>query len=252
MADVVMKGRGWQGAVLKLFGADDYILTVTGSRWVTDGYLRLSFTGGGLLRDRPVHPTMWIRIWFENDQGKMHQRGYTLVDADAATDTFDIEFAIHEGAATRWAQTAEIGDTIGATFMGSKFAIPDPAPVGWLIAGDPAALPAINSLLDAISASSNPEAPATIWFETSHDSDDSLPVRLRPQDTLHRIPRGTDGSALVEAVRSGGFAADGHFGWVALDTGNTRAVAGVFKKDYGLDKRAVKAQAYWMENAGPS
>ena len=64
-------------------------------------------------------------------------------------------------------------------------------------------------LLDAISASSNPEAPATIWFETSHDSDDSLPVRLRPQDTLHRIPRGTDGSALVEAVRSGGFAADG-------------------------------------------
>lgn len=243
------KSRGWQGAVLKLMGADDYELTVTSNEPVTDDYIRLGFTGGGLLADRPVHPTMWLRIWFENKHGKLHQRAYTLVDPDPATDSFSLEFAIHDGAATRWALSARPGDTISSTFMGSKFTIPDPAPTGWLIAGDTAALPAINSLLDAISASSNPSAPATIWFEYVHESDTSLPLRLRDQDTINWVKR--DGTALTDAVRDAAFDATDHFGFVALDMKSTRAVSGLFKNDYKLGKVNVKAQAYWREN-GPA
>ena len=71
--------RGWQGAVLKLLRAGDYRLTVTGRCEISQHYLRLSFDGGGLLTDRPLHPTMWIRMWFA-DGDKLHQRGYTLVD----------------------------------------------------------------------------------------------------------------------------------------------------------------------------
>jgi NADPH-dependent ferric siderophore reductase len=59
-----MRSRGFQGAVLKLLRAGDYRLTVTGRREVGPHYLRLSFDGGGLLTDRPLHPTMWIRMWF--------------------------------------------------------------------------------------------------------------------------------------------------------------------------------------------
>jgi NADPH-dependent ferric siderophore reductase len=57
-----MPSRGFQGAVLKLLRAGDYRLTVTGRRELTPHYLRLSFDGGGLLTDRPLHPTMWIRM----------------------------------------------------------------------------------------------------------------------------------------------------------------------------------------------
>ena len=32
----------------------------------------------------------------------------------------------------------------------------------------------------------------------------------------------------------------------------TRAIAGVFKTDYKLDKKAVKAQAYWRTGIDPS
>jgi hypothetical protein len=64
-----MPSRGFQGAVLKLLRAADYRLTVTGRRELTPHYLRLSFDGGGLLTDRPLHPTMWIRMWFA-DGGK--------------------------------------------------------------------------------------------------------------------------------------------------------------------------------------
>ena len=89
-----MPSRGFQGAVLKLFRAGDYQLTVTGRRELTPHHLRLSFDGGGLLTDRPLHPTMWIRMWFvEGD--KQHQRGYTLVDPNPVDDTVDIEFALH-------------------------------------------------------------------------------------------------------------------------------------------------------------
>ncbi|MXP21996.1 siderophore-interacting protein [Gordonia sp. HNM0687] len=242
------KSRGWQGAVLKMLGADDYEFTVTSNEPVTDQYIRLGVTGGGLLTDRPVNPAMWVRIWFENKHGKLHQRAYTLVDPDPASDSFFLEFALHDGAATRWAQAARPGDTISSTFMGSKFTFPDPAPQGWLIAGDAAALPAINSLLDAISASSNPSAAATVWFEYAHDSDKALPLRLRDQDTVNWIRR--DGPALSDAVRDAAFDATGHFGFVALDMKSTRAVSASFKNDYQLGKANVKAQAYWREN-GP-
>ncbi|MFT4125886.1 MAG: siderophore-interacting protein [Gordonia sp. (in: high G+C Gram-positive bacteria)] len=240
--------RGWQGVVLKLWGADDYELTVTSTERITDHYLRLGFTGGGLLADKPVHPTMWVRLWFES-RGKAHQRGYTLSDPDPAADTFFIEFAVHDGAAARWAQHARPGDTIGATFMGSKFGIPEPAPAGWLIAGDPAALPAINSLLDALGPDG---APATIWFEYTHDDDKTLPLRSRECDTVNWIRRERDGSALVDAVRAAAAPSPDHFGWVALDTASTRAVAAVLRTEYGLGKKGVKAQAYWVPDADPS
>ncbi|MGP3707495.1 siderophore-interacting protein [Gordonia paraffinivorans] len=244
MSAAPTRGRGWQGAVLKLLGGDDFELTVTGTEVITDHYVRVNFTGGGLLKKRPLHPTMWIRMWFD-DAGKLHQRGYTLVDADPATDTFGIEFAIHEGVAARWAQKAQPGDMINATFMGSKFAMPEGVR-GWIVAGDPASLPAINSLLDAISASAHPDTPARIWLEYQHESDKTIPVRSRPQDTVEWVARERDGAALVDAVRAAAFDASDHFGWVALDSVSTRAVLASFKNEYRLPKNSIKAQAYWV------
>ena len=112
--------RRFQGAVLKLLPAGDYQLTVIGRRELTAHYLRLSFAAGGMLTDRPLHPTMWIRMWFA-DGDKEHQRGYTLVDPNPNTDTVDIEFALHDGIASRWAQAAQPGDTIEVTVLGSNF-----------------------------------------------------------------------------------------------------------------------------------
>ncbi|MFC0314375.1 siderophore-interacting protein [Gordonia phosphorivorans] len=237
------KGRGWQGAVMKLMGADDFEITVTGTRTITDHYLRLSFTGGGLLARIDVHPTMWVRGWFSAD-GSLHQRGYTLIDPDPAADTFDIEFALHDGTAANWARAARPGDTLSVTVIGSDFQIPEPTPAGWLIAADTASLPAVNSLLDALAAADDP-APARIWFEYQHESDRTLPVHLRPQDTIAWIARANDGAALVDAVRADRFDASGQHGWVALDSKSTRAVTGILRTDFGLGRKNVKSMAYW-------
>ncbi|MCT6647215.1 siderophore-interacting protein, partial [Enterococcus faecalis] len=78
------------------------------------------------------------------------QRGYTLVNPDPVAGTTDIDFALHDGLATRWAQDAKPGDTLEVTLLGSSFELPVPAPAGYVLVGDTASLPAINSLLAAI------------------------------------------------------------------------------------------------------
>jgi NADPH-dependent ferric siderophore reductase len=227
--------RGWQGAVLKLMRAGDYRLTVTGRRELSPRYLRLSFDDGGMLAEHQVHPTMWIRIWFAAG----HQRGYTLVDPDPVAGTLDIEFALHDGCASDWARAAQPGDTVEATVLGSKFAIPDPAPGGYVIVGDTASLPAINSLLESIG-----DAPARVFLEACCDDDKCLPVARTGDVTW--VDRRNGGGELLETVRSAAFDAGDHFGWVACDTRTTRSVAKVFREDFGIPRKSIKAQAYWM------
>ena len=229
--------RGWQGAVLKLMRAGDYRLTVTGRREISPSYLRLSFNAGGMLADHPVHPTMWIRIWFADG----HQRGYTLVDPDPEADAFDIEFALHEGCASDWARAAQPGDTVEATVLGSKFAIPDPRPNGYVIVGDTASLPAINSLLQEIG-----DAPARVFLQACCDDDKRLPVARPPKIDLTWVDHRDDCDSLLEAVRSAAFDAGDHFGWVACNTKTTRSVAKALREDFGIPKKSIKAQAYWL------
>ncbi|BBX95589.1 siderophore-interacting protein [Mycobacterium lacus] len=227
--------RGWQGAVLKLLRAGDYRLTVIGRREISPRYLRLSFDAGGMLDEHAVHPTMWIRMWFADG----HQRGYTLVDPDPGAGTFDIEFALHDGCASDWARAAQPGDTIEATVLGSKFAIPDPPPTGYVIVGDTASLPAINSLLESIG-----DAPAQVFLEACCDDDKCLPVARKTGVTW--VDRKNAGAELLETVRSAAFDACDHFGWVACDTRTTRSVAKVLREDFGIPRKSIKAQAYWL------
>ncbi|WP_329533445.1 siderophore-interacting protein [Streptomyces sp. NBC_01450] len=134
------QGHGWEGAVLKLLRGKDFEFTVTGAEDITPRYRRLRLTDGGMLAATGVHPTMWVRLWFDN-AGKPHQRAYTLVDPDPATGTFGLEFALHEGRASDWARAAKPGDTIEATVHGTAFTEPDPAPSHVFAVADAASLP---------------------------------------------------------------------------------------------------------------
>jgi NADPH-dependent ferric siderophore reductase len=228
--------RGLTGALVKLWRGGDYELTVTGRDEITPNYLRVHFEGVNLLTERTLHPTMWVRGWFPDGE-KSHQRGYTLVNPDPVAGTVDIDFALHDGLATRWAAAAEVGDTLEITVLGSGFALPDPEPAGYVVVGDTASLPAINSLLDAVG-----DVPVQVFVEVAHDEDRAIPVGT-PRVTW--VDRKNDGQALVEAVRAAAFDAPAHFGWVACDNRTTRAIAKVLREDYGIPRKSTKAQAYW-------
>ncbi|MGW0117236.1 siderophore-interacting protein [Streptomyces sp. NPDC003327] len=237
-------GHGWQGAVLKLMRGKDFTFTVTDAEQVTEDYRRVHFSDGGLLAAAGVHPTMWVRIWFEN-AGKPHQRAYTLVDPDPAAGTFSLEFALHDGPASRWARSCVPGDTVEATLQGTGFEAPEPRPERLLLVGDSASLPAVNSLLDAL-----PDVPATIWFETQHASDAGLPFRTDPaRHELRTIPREDGGAGLVARVKAElpALATPDAYVWIACDTATTRTLAAYARKDLALPKERVHALGYWRD-----
>ncbi|MFJ9162070.1 siderophore-interacting protein [Streptomyces griseoviridis] len=231
------QGRGWEGTVLRLMRAKDFTFTVTGVEDVTPEYRRLRLSDGGLLAAAGVHPTMWVRLWFGN-AGKPHQRAYTLVDPDPAAGTFSFEFALHEGAASDWARAAAPGDTIEATVQGTGFEPPEPAPGRILAVGDPASLPAINSLLGSFTT-----APATVWFEGGGDG---LPFRTDPaRHEVRRVRRG-DLVAQVRAELPAALAADpAPYVWIACDTRTTRALSGYVRKELGRARERTHALGYW-------
>jgi NADPH-dependent ferric siderophore reductase len=239
--DAMGQGRGWEGAVLKLFRAKDFTFTVTGAEDVTAGYRRVHLTDGGMLAATGVHPTMWVRLWFDN-AGRPHQRAYTLVDPDPVAGTFGLEFALHEGCASDWARAAKPGDTIEATVQGTGFEEPDPGPSHIVAIGDPASLPAINSLLGTVCA-----APATVWFEGTLDG---LPFRADPgRIEVREVPRSGAGAALLERVRADLpellRSTPDPYVWIACDTATTRALSAFVRKELGVPKQRVHALGYW-------
>ncbi|MEU2064360.1 siderophore-interacting protein [Streptomyces sp. NPDC013455] len=235
------QGRGWEGAVLKLLRAKDFMLTVLDAEDVTPHYRRLRMSDGGLLAATGVHPTMWVRLWFSDD-GRPHQRAYTLVDPDPAAGTFGLEFALHEGRASDWARGARAGDTIEATVQGTGFRHPDPEPSHLAVIGDPASLPAINSLLGALGS-----VPATVWFEG-----DAAGLPHRAEEGRHEIrpvPRRDAGAHLVERVRAELPAVlagtPDPYVWIACDTATTRTLAAYARKELSVPKHRVHALGYW-------
>jgi NADPH-dependent ferric siderophore reductase len=236
------QGHGWEGAVLRLLRAKDFVLTVTGAEDVTEHYRRVHLTDGGMLARTGVHPTMWVRLWFDN-AGRPHQRAYTLVDPDPAAGTFSLEFALHEGCASDWARTAQPGDTIEATVHGTGFQRPEPEPSHVFAIADPASLPALNSLLDAVTP-----APATVWFESEFDG---LPFRTDPaRHDVRRVPRQDAGARLVAEVRTAlpdlVRASPQPYVWIACDTATTRALTSYVRKELSVPKQRVRALGYWQ------
>ncbi|MFD3699436.1 siderophore-interacting protein [Streptomyces sp. NPDC058646] len=235
-------GHGWQGVALKLMRGKDFTFTVRSNERVSDHLHRLGFTDGGMLAAAGVHPTMWVRLWFEH-AGRPHQRGYTLVDPDPGTGTFTVEFLLHDGPASDWARGARPGDTIEATLQGTNFAAPDPLPSRLLVVGDPASRPAINSLLEAM-----PSTPATIWFESSDPAEaQGTPRDGAPGREVVHVPRRDGGAHLVETVRAQlprQMDPEAYI-WIACDTVTTRNLAAFARKDLGVPKERVHALGYW-------
>ncbi|WP_428962328.1 siderophore-interacting protein [Micromonospora fluostatini] len=232
--------RNWEALVLKAMGGREFRLTVLDSERVSGSLHRLLVDGGGLLAAVEAHPTMWIRLWFDNE-GRSHQRAYTLVDPDPATGRFHLEFALHEGVAARWASSARPGDTIEATLQGSAFTLPDPTPTHLYLVGDSASLPAVNSLLDAAG-----DLPATIWLEYADDDEKGLPHRARAGQEVIWVPRLDEGRHLVETVRAALTSpTEGAYHWVACEAGTTRALAKHLRKGLGVNRHQVSALGYW-------
>lgn len=238
-----MAKRGLNGALMRVYGAQDHEVTVTGSELISPGFLRVRMHSETLLSDGVVAPTAYVRFWFPDAEGRdfEHQRGYTLIEADEMTGHFAIDFVLHEpaGPASAWAQRAQRGTTVSATPLGStRFDLPDELPVGYLLVGDSASIPAINSILEIVPA----EVPIEVYLEVHEDSDRLIPLAEHPRAAIHWVPRRGEAS-LAEAIEARDWS--DWYAWTAPESGSLKHLRARLRDEFGFPRKEVHAQAYW-------
>lgn len=237
--------QGFQGAVLKSIGAQDYQLTVVAVSEATERTRRIRFYTPNLFDDYEPKPTGWLRFWFpdlENPE-KRHQRAYTIIEADVERGEFSVDFLLHQpsGPASTWATRAEVGQQLMATLYGaSDFTAKDEA-TGYLVIGDGASLPSINSLIPVIPA----HVPVELYFAVYHPEDRTMPISEHPalHVTYVDVTIHTEPTALAEAIEARDWS-----DWLAWVSGEIKAVRGikqVLKDIHGFPASEIKAQPYW-------
>ena len=233
-----MLSKGVQGVIMRTFGSRDYLITVTGARDISPHYRRLSFEAHDLLAAHPPYPSMWIRVWCPGPD-RLYQRAFTVVDPDPAAGTFDLEFAIHEqGYAMDLARSAVPGYQVEVSVLPrDDYVRPDPMPHGFVMLGDPASLPAINSILCTLPE----DFPVRLWLGRQHPGDGNLPVALRPGVELSWV----DHDDLVRAVRGGLTDVQGWFGWACVETAQTRELRNLLRTATGAGRRDGHFMGYW-------
>ena len=238
-------GRGIQGAVLKALGSQDHVMTVVGRERCAEHFIRIHFRSETLLQDIIDTPGSFIRGWFPDPDGgnKQFQRGYTIINADPAVGTFDIDFVIHQplGPASAWALNCETGDELVVTRYGADaFSLLDPPPAGYLFLGDLAAYPAICEIVASI-----PEGQKVVVYLESHSEHDfDLPLPDGPNIEAAWVPELPDGQGLAQALAGRDWA--GWYAWVTAEVLTTRRAKTLLQREFDINRPMLHAQAYWV------
>lgn len=155
----------------------------------------------------------------------------------------DIEFALHEaGPATAWAAQAAPGQQLGIGGPRGSFVIP--TQFDWhLLIGDETALPAIARRLEELPEGTRVAAlieaadpSARIEFATRAD----LYVQWR-----YRNESEHPGGALLLALRETYLPDGDGYVWAAGEATLMRAVRKLLCDERGIDKKRIRASAYW-------
>ncbi|MEV0826808.1 ABC transporter ATP-binding protein/permease [Nonomuraea rubra] len=238
-----MAKRGFDGVIMRAYGARDHQVTVTGTEWLAPHFLRVWMTSPTLLHDVVVAPAAYVRFWMPDpdDPDVEHQRGYTLSEADPATGTFAVDFVLHEpaGPGSLWARRAEPGTTVQVTPLGStRFDPPAEPPAGYLLVGDPASIPAINGILRTVPA----EVQVELYLEEHHEADRLIPLVEHPRVNVHWVPRRGERS-LAAVIESRDWS--NWYAWAAAESGSLRHLRARLRDEFGFPRSETHAQAYW-------
>ncbi|WP_306358279.1 MULTISPECIES: ABC transporter ATP-binding protein/permease [unclassified Nocardia] len=239
-----MARRGFQGAVLRGFGVQYHTATVLDTEQTTPRMLRVWLSSPSLFEEITLEPTAWLRIWFPDPEGSdaEFQRGYTIAEADLDTGRFAVDFVLHEpaGPASAWACRVRGGEMVEVASFGSKgFPIPEDLPAGYLLIGDSASIPAINSILAAVP----PQVAIEVYLEKHHDDDLLIPLTEHPRARVHWVPR-TSENSLAAALEARDWS--NWYAWAGPESKSLKHIRARLKDDFGFPKSDVYAQAYWV------
>ena len=237
--------RGFQGALMRSFGARDHVATVTGTQWLAPHFLRVRLTSPTVFDDIEVETTTWLRFWFPDPDGgdAEYQRAYTLTEADPDSGAFAVDFVLHApaGPACLWAERAQPGDAVPVmTSLTAGFTVPEELPAGFLLVGDAASIPAINSVLGVLPA----QVPVELYLERHSSHDEAIPLGSHPRLRVHWTDR-RDAGSLAASIAASDWS--DWYAWVAPESGSLKALQSRLRDEFGFPKREIHGRAYWIE-----
>ncbi|MDO3646581.1 ABC transporter ATP-binding protein/permease [Nocardia mangyaensis] len=229
--------------VLNAFGVQYHTATVSGTEQLTPRMRRVWLSAPTLLADIDIEPTAWLRMWFPDDKGSdaEFQRGYTIAEVDPDTvGRFAVDFVLHEpaGPASAWALNVTGGETIEVTSFGSRgFSVSEDPPAGYLLIGDSASVPAINTILAAVPH----QVAVEVYLEQHHDDDLLMALVHHPLARVHWVPR-TSEESLASALEVRDWS--NWYAWMGPESKALKHLRARVK-EFGFPKSDVYAQAYW-------
>ena len=223
------------------------MLTVSSTELLTPRMRRFGFTSPDLHDFVSAAHDDHIKLFFpgtakDGQGGETCMRDFTPRSFDRSRGTLVIDFALHEaGPATRWATSAQIGDTLQIGGPKGSTIVPDD--FDWyLLIGDETALPAIGRRVEELRTGA-PVATLVVmeagetqhfqtqaawtprWVARDGSSDDAALLRAALAD--HALPSG-----------------DG-FVWIAAEASVARSLRNHIIDDLGHPRQWTKAAGYW-------
>lgn len=195
-------------------------------------------------QNKPVVPTLGPDgPSFPADQPRPTARDYTPRRFNAADNTLELEFALHDaGPATEWASQAKVGDYLGVG--GPRGSMVIPTGFDWhVLIGDDTALPAIARRLEELPAT----AQALVVVEVAN-AECELTFNSAAALTVRWSHRDGSTAGLLDTVKQLELPTAGEgYVWAAGEFSSIRAVRQYLTEERGVDKRRIRAASYWKQ-----
>ncbi len=220
---------------------------------VTPRVIRIGFTGDNLSAFEQAKPGGHTKLLFAPpdaawppapDAPRPPSRTYTPRRYDTAKSLLEVEFVLHgDGIASRWVESARVGDKMLVSGPGGGYPLPDGAR-HLVILADDTAMPAAAAILEALPA----DCRATIFCEIE-DAAEERP--LGPHDAgaptwLHRAPAAATPGSLLEAAAAALPAQSGDTSyWVACEAGAMRRIRALLLRQGNVAPARLHTRGYW-------
>lgn len=210
-----------------------------------DDHVKVFFPADGV--DQPAMPTLGPEgPVFPEGVARPDARDYTPRRYDPEANELDLEFALHEaGPATAWAAQAQPGQHLGVG--GPRGSMVIPKEFDWhLLVGDETALPAIARRLAELPANARV---AVVVEVANRAARIELPTEADLYATWVYRDESEAGQPLVDAVSQVWLPPGEGYVWAAGEASAIRAVRAHLCNERGVDKKRVRASAYWRRGA---
>ena len=177
-------------------------------------------------------------VW-KKEEDKPLIRTYSVSHHDRENHLVSVDFVIHDGPASVWAQHAQVGDCLGVSGPGD-YHLPSNTDQPYIFVGDLSALPAIKAVVEKLPK----EAEGHVLLQVP-DKSDRLGISLPENfDEIHWLSMG---GSLLEAVKSIDIKELRHESWIAGESSDVVEVKR-YLKARGLLVKNYYAVPYWKKN----